>query len=148
MADFPITRRLLELVRNAWQAYNTHNEVEKAEKERTQNRKRKVEEDKEKTRVSVDLTKVKEEIANEQSRLRAAQDILRNGQVKLQVALAANPLNKVELVAAKDLIGIGTEKVESIETMIKELEAKLIGIKKSEIKVLQAKLSAALKRRK
>lgn len=99
MADFPITRRLLELVRNAWQAYNAHNEVEKVEKERTANRKRKLEEEKEQTSVSLDLNKVKEEITNEQHRLRAAQDVMRNGQVKLQVALAANPLNKMELVA-------------------------------------------------
>lgn len=97
--------------------------MQKDEEKQTVARKRAREEDEKlQTKCSVDLSAAKDELQIKKCQLRAAQNIIESGRVKLAEAVAAVPLARQALVAAQSLIDIGAEKAMVIEATILELE--------------------------
>lgn len=79
------------------------------------------------SKLSDEIATIKIAIADEQHRLRAAQNIIASGRGKLDEALVEKSMKKTVSVAfeAKQLMDIGSEKYQEIEKNIRELEHQL-----------------------
>lgn len=117
---------MLELVKNSRQVYQAYLDAQKDVERKDAERKRKNDEGARKDLSSSELSELDREIKNEQLRLQAAKSIISSGRDKLTTAMACESFSKSksELVEAKSLIDIGTEKSEISEAKIKQLDKK------------------------
>lgn len=143
MENFPITKRLLDHVKNARVAYESFLEVEKTEAKRTaDSRSAREKTSQQENQLVTDLMAVEEELESERGRFLAANNIILNGREKLDEALAEKTLKKENVVKAKSIIDIGSEKAEQLKMKIHELE-----IKRNTLHDMEIKRRALLKRK-
>lgn len=117
---------MLELVKNSRQTFQAYLDAQKDVERKDAERKRKNDEGAREDLSSSELSELDREIKNEQHRLHAAKSIISSGRDKLTAAMACETFakSKSELVEAKSLIDIGTEKSDVSEAKIKKLEEK------------------------
>lgn len=117
---------MLELVKGSRIAYHKHLDVLKAEDQRENDlKRRREEEDKDKIGHDTAVISLKEQIKDEQHRLRAAQNLFDSGREKLSAALLENPMKKALYEEAKVLIDMGADKSKECESNISNLQRKL-----------------------
>lgn len=73
---------------------------------------------------------MKLELEDENDRLQAAEKIISTGREKLNIAVSSKNVNKVEVIEAKSLIDIGSEKSQMSAVKIRALERKIAELSK------------------
>lgn len=113
----------MHFVKNARSSYAAFLENEKNEQQQTTKRKLQNEAvDLQKKKAKLDLSAIADKIIAEECKLQAAHNILNNGQEILNAALNAPTFLKIKVIEANNLLQLGTDKIKTIECIIKDLK--------------------------